>query len=46
MMTMTNAIQGSGWGWLGLNPLTKKLQLATTGNQDLLRDTTGKYRTF
>ncbi|XP_073978092.1 superoxide dismutase 2 [Rhodnius prolixus] len=41
MMTMTNAIQGSGWGWLGLNPLTKKLQLATTGNQDLLRDTTG-----
>lgn len=30
------AIQGSGWVWLGLNPKTKKLEIATTANQDPL----------
>lgn len=29
-------IQGSGWGWLGLNPTTKKLDIVTTANQDPL----------
>ncbi|EJD01959.1 manganese superoxide dismutase [Fomitiporia mediterranea MF3/22] len=32
----TLAIQGSGWGWLGLNPTTKKLEITTTSNQDPL----------
>ncbi|KAL4071510.1 Manganese/iron superoxide dismutase [Scleroderma yunnanense] len=32
----TAAIQGSGWGWLGYNPNTKKLEIATTPNQDPL----------
>jgi len=29
-------IQGSGWGWLGLNPATQKLDIITTANQDPL----------
>ncbi|KAF9011971.1 Mn superoxide dismutase [Cyathus striatus] len=32
----TAAIQGSGWGWLGLNPQTKRLEIVTTANQDPL----------
>ncbi|KAJ3570887.1 hypothetical protein NP233_g4106 [Leucocoprinus birnbaumii] len=32
----TAAIQGSGWGWLGLNPKTKSLEIVTTANQDPL----------
>ena len=32
----TAAIQGSGWGWLGYNPSTKKLEIVTTPNQDPL----------
>lgn len=34
--TKTLAIQGSGWGWLGLNPTTKVLEVVTTSNQDPL----------
>ncbi|KAL5476876.1 hypothetical protein ACEPAI_3062 [Sanghuangporus weigelae] len=34
--TATLAIQGSGWGWLGLNSATKKLEIVTTMNQDPL----------
>ncbi|KAG5651326.1 hypothetical protein H0H81_009079 [Sphagnurus paluster] len=34
--TTTAAIQGSGWGWLGLNPTTKRLEITTTPNQDPL----------
>ncbi len=30
------AIQGSGWGWLGLNPVTNRLVIATCANQDPL----------
>lgn len=30
------AIQGSGWGWLGYNKGTKKLEIATCSNQDPL----------
>ncbi len=32
----TVAIQGSGWGWLGFNPVSGKLQIATCQNQDPL----------
>ncbi|KAG6374170.1 Manganese/iron superoxide dismutase [Boletus reticuloceps] len=32
----TAAVQGSGWGWLGYNASTKKLELVTTANQDPL----------
>ena len=38
---MTVAVQGSGWGWLGYNRQTSRLQLATTFNQDLLEPTHG-----
>ncbi|KAF8631351.1 hypothetical protein AX15_002437 [Amanita polypyramis BW_CC] len=34
--TATAAIQGSGWGWLGYNAKTKKLEIVTTPNQDPL----------
>ncbi|CAL1698685.1 unnamed protein product [Somion occarium] len=36
MNTKTAAIQGSGWGWLGYNPDTSKLEIVTTPNQDPL----------
>ena len=29
-------IQGSGWGWLGYNPATGGVEIATTANQDPL----------
>jgi Fe-Mn family superoxide dismutase len=32
----TAAVQGSGWGWLGYNTSTKKLEIKTTANQDFL----------
>ncbi|KAF8159008.1 manganese superoxide dismutase [Pholiota molesta] len=32
----TAGIQGSGWGWLGVNPTTKILEITTTANQDPL----------
>ncbi|KAJ7623371.1 manganese superoxide dismutase [Roridomyces roridus] len=32
----TLGIQGSGWGWLGYNVSTKRLEIATTANQDPL----------
>ncbi|KAF9517736.1 hypothetical protein BS47DRAFT_1371322 [Hydnum rufescens UP504] len=32
----TAAIQGSGWGWLGLNKSLQKLEVVTTANQDPL----------
>ncbi|KAF9495785.1 manganese superoxide dismutase [Pleurotus eryngii] len=34
--TTTAAVQGSGWGWLGFNPTTEKLEVTTTPNQDPL----------
>ncbi|THH04215.1 hypothetical protein EW145_g5686 [Phellinidium pouzarii] len=36
MNTKTAAIQGSGWGWLGYNTSSKKLEVVTTANQDPL----------
>lgn len=41
--TSTVAVQGSGWGWLGYNRNTHKLQIATCPNQDPLEATTGKF---
>ena len=32
----TVAVQGSGWGWLGYNKDTDKLEIATCANQDPL----------
>jgi len=34
--TATLGIQGSGWGWLGLNYKSKALEIVTTPNQDPL----------
>lgn len=34
--TQTIAIQGSGWGWLGYDPLRARLAVATCDNQDPL----------
>ena len=38
----TVAVQGSGWGWLGYNKVSGKLQVTTCANQDPLEATTGK----
>ena len=35
------AIQGSGWGWLGFNAATKRVEVAACPNQDPLQATTG-----
>lgn len=35
------AVQGSGWGWLGYNAKTQKLQIVAQANQDPLHATTG-----
>jgi Fe-Mn family superoxide dismutase len=34
--SQTVAIQGSGWGWLGLNKASGRLVISTCGNQDPL----------
>lgn len=36
MTQQTVAIQGSGWGWLGWNPVNKRLEITTCSNQDPL----------
>jgi Fe-Mn family superoxide dismutase len=33
---LTVAVQGSGWGWLGWNPISKRLVMAACSNQDPL----------
>jgi len=42
----TVAVQGSGWGWLGYNKTSNKLELATCFNQDPLEATTGLVPLF
>lgn len=37
----TVAVQGSGWGWLGYNKSTRRIEVATCPNQDPLQATTG-----
>lgn len=39
--TASTTVQGSGWGWLGYNPATRRLRVATCANQDPLQPTTG-----
>jgi len=39
-------VQGSGWGWLGYNKQSHRLQLATCANQDPLEATTGLVPLF
>ncbi|KAF8810304.1 Mn superoxide dismutase [Phlegmacium glaucopus] len=34
--TTTAGIQGSGWGWLGYDTFSRKLEIVTTANQDPL----------
>lgn len=41
LSAVTIAIQGSGWGWLGLNPANGRLKIVTCANQDPLQPTTG-----
>jgi len=42
----TVGVQGSGWGWLGYNKVTKRLEITTCGNQDPLEATTGLVPLF
>jgi len=42
LATASIAVQGSGWGWLGFNPQTKKLTVVSCANQDPLFPTTGE----
>merc|ERR1719318_1815179 len=42
----TVAVQGSGWGWLGYDKASGKLQIATCANQDPLEATTGLVPLF
>eukprot|EP00037_Helgoeca_nana_P021487 m.216810 g.216810 ORF g.216810 m.216810 type:complete len:226 (-) comp25662_c0_seq1:120-797(-) len=44
--TKTVTIQGSGWGWLGYNKDTGRVQIATCANQDPLEATTGLVPLF
>jgi len=41
MSAKSIAVQGSGWGWLGYNTQTARLEVATCPNQDPLEATTG-----
>ena len=41
MSAATVGVQGSGWGWLGLDAGKKRLAIATCANQDPLHATTG-----
>ena len=41
MSNSSAAVQGSGWGWLGYDTVSKKLQVTSTANQDPLLATTG-----
>jgi Fe-Mn family superoxide dismutase len=39
--TVTVAVQGSGWGWLGYSPKSGGIESKTCANQDPLQATTG-----
>ncbi|XP_038658282.1 superoxide dismutase [Mn], mitochondrial [Scyliorhinus canicula] len=41
MTAISVGVQGSGWGWLGYNKNSGRLQLAAASNQDPLQGTTG-----
>ncbi|KAJ9600046.1 hypothetical protein L9F63_009663 [Diploptera punctata] len=46
LSALSVGVQGSGWGWLGYNKQTKRLQLAACANQDPLEATTGLVPLF
>lgn len=46
LTALSVGIQGSGWGWLGYNKKSKRLQLAACANQDPLEATTGLVPLF
>jgi len=46
LSSASGAVQGSGWGWLGYNKTTKRLEIATCANQDPLEATTGLVPLF
>lgn len=46
LIAATVGIQGSGWGWLGWNPISGRLRIATCANQDPLLPTTGLVPLF
>ncbi|XP_066992426.1 superoxide dismutase [Mn], mitochondrial isoform X2 [Anabrus simplex] len=46
LTALSVGVQGSGWGWLGYNKQTKRLQLAACANQDPLEATTGLIPLF
>jgi len=46
LVASTVAVQGSGWGWLGYNPSSGRLSVATCANQDPLQPTTGLVPLF
>eukprot|EP00553_Chaetoceros_curvisetus_P014171 CAMPEP_0204638204 /NCGR_PEP_ID=MMETSP0717-20131115/38825_1 /ASSEMBLY_ACC=CAM_ASM_000666 /TAXON_ID=230516 /ORGANISM="Chaetoceros curvisetus" /LENGTH=241 /DNA_ID=CAMNT_0051657895 /DNA_START=25 /DNA_END=750 /DNA_ORIENTATION=- len=41
LSAMSVGVQGSGWGWLGYNAKTGRIECATRANQDPLEATTG-----
>jgi len=46
MSTAAITVQGSGWGWLGYNTKTGRIEVATCANQDPLEATTGLIPLF
>lgn len=46
LSTVSVGVQGSGWGWLGYNPASGRLRIATCINQDPLQPTTGLIPLF
>lgn len=46
MVAASVAVQGSGWGWLGYNPFSGRIRVATCANQDPLEATTGLIPLF
>jgi len=46
LVASTVAVQGSGWGWLGYNPVSGRLRVATCPNQDPLEASTGLIPLF
>lgn len=43
MSAATVAVQGSGWGWLGLDKESGRLRIAACANQDPLQGSTGGW---
>lgn len=44
LSTASVGVQGSGWGWLGYNKQSKRLQITACPNQDPLEATTGELQ--